>query len=340
MWYLRPFMPLSLPQAFGEYELLERLGTGGMAETFIAVRRGPLALEQRVCLKRILPALESDPTFVKMFLREAKVSALLQHPNIARVLDFGTVDETHFLTLELIEGTDLRTILRSLRRRVEPLDVGLALHVAHALGRALEFAHAADEDGNAAGVVHRDISPSNVLLSHAGDVKLADFGIAKAMNHPGSVQSQALKGKVPYMAPEYAVGRHSSARTDLFSLGVVLYECLAGFRPFDGGNDLHTLERARLGQREPLSHAAPHAPSALVDVVDALLAPEADDRLPNATALLDRLDMLPPPPLARRRLGQLVERVEHEAMGETLPGLAATRPAATQRPRRRLPSRQ
>lgn len=333
-------MTVSPPQDFGEYELLERLGTGGMAETFIAVRRGPFAFEQRVCLKRILPALESDPTFVKMFLREAKVSALLQHPNIARVLDFGMADGTHYLTLELIEGTDLRTVLRTLRRRVEPLDVGLTLHIAHALGRALEFAHAADSDGNTSGVVHRDISPSNVLLSIAGEVKLADFGIAKAMNHPGSIQSHALKGKVPYMAPEYAVGRHSSARTDLFSLGVVLYECLAGFRPFDGGNDLHTLERARLGQREPLAPAAPHAPAALVDVVDALLSPEAEYRLPNATILLDRLDALPPPPLARRQLGHLVRRVTRESMEATLPGLAATRPAATPRPRRRLPSRQ
>jgi serine/threonine protein kinase len=329
----------TLPQSFGAYELYERLGAGGMAETFVASRRGPGALEQRVCLKRVLPALESDPMFVKMFLREARVSALLHHPHIARVLDFGKASDTHFLTLELIEGTNLRTLLRFLRRRAEPLDLGLTLHLAHALGRALEFAHTADVDGFTKGVVHRDISPSNVLLSSAGEVKLADFGIAKAMNQPGSVQSQALKGKVPYMAPEYAIGRHCSARSDLFSLGVVLHECLAGFRPFDGGNDLQTLEQARLGYREPLSSVAPHAPAPLTQLVDALLEPDAKNRPPTATVLLDRLDELPPPVLARRHLGQLVQRVRREPLEATIPGLVATRPAATQRPRRRLPSR-
>ena len=332
-------MPGALPQLFGAYELLERLGTGGMAETFVAKRHAPGALEQRVCLKRILPAFESDPMFVRMFLREARLSALLQHPHIARVLDFGKVDQTHYLTLELVEGTDLRTVLRYLRRRAEPLDTGLALYLAHTLARALDFAHAADSDGVTAGVVHRDISPSNVLLSRAGEVKLADFGIAKAVNHPGSVQSQALKGKVPYMAPEYALGRRCSARSDLFSLGVLLYECLAGFRPFEGGNDLQTLEQARLGDREPLEDVAPHAPPELVSLVDALLEPAAQSRPPTAGVVLDRLNDVPPPALVNRQLGELVRQVERDSLGETLPGLAATRPAATQRPRRRLPSR-
>ncbi len=332
-------MVTALPQVFGAYELLERLGIGGMAETFVAVRRGPGALEQQVCLKRILPTLESDPEFVRMFLREARVSALLHHPHIARVLDFGKADDTHFLTLELIEGTDLRGVLRYLRRRAEPLDIGLVLHLAHSLGRALEFAHAADVDGATTGIVHRDVSPSNVLLSFAGEVKLADFGIAKAMNHPSSVQSQALKGKVPYMAPEYAFGRHCSARSDLFSLGVVLYQSLAGFRPFDGGNDLQTLEQARLGQREPLSAVASHAPTALIEIVDELLAPDPENRLRSATALLDRLERLAPPPLAQRELGTLVGTVCGDAMDATLPGLVATRTAPTRRPPRRLPSR-
>ena len=329
----------TVPQAFGGYELLRRLGAGGMAETFVALRRGPGALEQRVCLKRILPTLESDPVFVEMFLREARLSALLHHPHIARVLDFGQADGTHFLTLELIEGTNLRALLRHLRRRAEPLELGLVIHLARTLGRALEFAHAADPEGTTTGVVHRDVSPSNVLLSLAGEVKLADFGIAKAMNRPSSVQSQVLKGKVPYMAPEYAFGRLCSARSDLFSLGVVLYECLAGFRPFDGGNDLHTLEQARLGHCEPLSRVALGAPVQLVDAVNALLVPEPEHRLATATELLHRLDALPAPALAQRQLGRLVREVAGEP-GAALPGLAATRPAATLRPPKPLPSRQ
>ena len=182
-------MSTALPEPFGDYELIERLGVGGMAETFVAVRRGVGGFEQRVCLKRILPAFAGDAEFVDMFLREARLSALLHHGHIARVLDFGVANGTHYLALELVDGTDLRAVLRHLRVRAEGLDPGLVSYIAHALGLALDFAHAATDEGETKGIVHRDISPSNVLLSNWGEVKLADFGIAKAMNHPASVQS-------------------------------------------------------------------------------------------------------------------------------------------------------
>jgi len=192
-------MLTTTPERFGDYELVERLGVGGMAETFIAIRRGLDGFEQRVCLKRILPTFANDADFVEMFLREARLSALLHHGHIARVVDFGMAGGTHFLTLELIEGADLRALLRHLRRRGESLDPGLTSFIAHALASALDFAHTADAHGNAAGIIHRDVSPSNVLLSKAGEIKLADFGIAKATNLPGSIQSGALKGKIPYL---------------------------------------------------------------------------------------------------------------------------------------------
>ena len=192
-------MPPATSEHFGDYELIERLGVGGMAETFVALRRGLDGFEQRVCLKRILPTFADDADFIEMFRREARLSALLHHGHIARVLDFGIADGTHYLTLELIEGADLRAVLRHLRRRGESLDPGLTSYVAHALASALDFAHTVDEEGHAAGIIHRDVSPSNVLLSNAGEIKLADFGIAKATNLPGSVQSGALKGKIPYV---------------------------------------------------------------------------------------------------------------------------------------------
>ena len=331
-------MPPATPERFGEYELVERLGVGGMAETFVGIRRGPGGFEQRVCLKRILPTFAHDADFVEMFLREARMSALLHHGHIARVLDFGIADGAHYLTLELIEGTDLRAALRHLRRRGESLDAGLTSYVANALASALDFAHTADENGVAAGIIHRDVSPSNVLLSNAGEIKLADFGIAKATNLPGSIQSGALKGKIPYMAPEYALGHECSPRSDLFSLGVLLYECLAGHRPFDGGSDLQTLDRARTGRHESLHEAASHTPKPMADAIESLLAADPEERPRNAAAFMSMLADVPPPPLARRELGALVRSIEKDDSLPTAPGLASTRPAPTRRPRKRGPS--
>jgi serine/threonine protein kinase len=333
-------MAALLPESFAEYELVDRLGVGGMAETFVAVRSGDGGFEQRVCLKRILPVFADEKDFVGMFLREARLSALLHHPHIARVLDFGIVADTHYLALELIEGIDLRALLRHFRMRAEGLPAGLTAYVGRALAGALDFAHTADSEGRVAGIVHRDVSPSNVLLSTAGEVKLADFGIAKAMSRPGSIQSAALKGKIPYMAPEYALGRRCSARSDLFSLGVVLYECLAGARPFDADNDMATLERARKGLRKPLETFVHDAPRALIEAVEMLIEPAPADRPANAGALLDLLEPVSEPPLAQRDLGHLVRSVERDGLSTSLPGLASTRAAsATRRPRKPLPSR-
>ncbi|MDH3623719.1 MAG: serine/threonine protein kinase [Myxococcales bacterium] len=332
-------MAPTTPERFGEYELVRRLGVGGMAEAFLAIRRGPAGFEQRVCLKRILTTFQDDPDFIQMFLREARLSALLHHVHIARVLDFGVAEGAHYLTLELIEGTDLRRVLAHLREHGETLSHELTAYVATALAFALDFAHTADEDGKPAGIVHRDVSPSNVLLSKAGEIKLSDFGIAKETNRPGSIRSTALKGKIPYMAPEYALGRHCDARTDLFSLGVLLYECLAGRRPFDGENDIETLDRARRGKHEPLGALAPEAPAALVSAIESLLKPQSARRPPNAGAFLDQLADAPPPPLARRHLGELVRLTLQRSPALVAPGLASTRPAATLRPRKRLRSR-
>ena len=202
-----------------------------MAETFLAVRRGPGAFEQKVCVKRILPAFEQDQDFVRQFLEEARVSAQLRHANIVQVLDFGVVDGSHYLALELVEGMDLHKLLRSLGDRGETMTSGLVVYLATELANALEYAHGGGGQSTSP-VVHRDISPSNVLVSRAGEVKLTDFGIAKAAHGPGPIPTTGVvKGKVPYMAPEYALSGKSDPRSDLFALGVLLFEALAGRRP-------------------------------------------------------------------------------------------------------------
>ena len=317
------------PQRFGDYELVHRLGVGGMAETFLAIRRGPAGFQQRVCLKRILATFEQDPSFVDMFLREARLSALLHHGHIAQVLDFGEVAGTYYLTLELVEGTDLRHVIRHGQRNGASMTPDLTIYLAHALAAALEFAHTADERGEPKGIVHRDVSPSNVLLSNAGEVKLTDFGIAKAMNAPNSIQSGALKGKIPYMAPEYATGGNFDARSDLFSLGVTLYESLTGRRPYDGASDMETLARARRGARVPLSKLAGDSPRPFVMAVDSLLSPDPGDRPEHAGAFLDALAGTAPSALARRQLGALVRSIPAPASNRDETALAETRPAAT-----------
>ena len=294
------------PPQFGPYELVDRLGVGGMAETYVAIRRGVGGFEQRVCLKRILPAFERDPNFIRLFMREARVSARLRHSNIAQVVDFGLVGESHFLALELIEGMDLRKLLRSLATQGQKLEVGLAIHLAYELANALDFAHAADSTGKPSGVVHRDISSSNVLVSRAGEIKLTDFGIAKAVSQVATIQSGTIKGKVPYMAPEYATSGHFDARSDLFSFGVVLYECLAGRRPFDAKTDIETLKRIINEDYVRLADLELEASPTFVRAIDRLLHADPTKRFANASHFLDALAGTTPPPTARQSLGKLV----------------------------------
>jgi len=304
---------------FGPYELVSRLGAGGMAETFLAVRRGPGSFEQQVCLKRILPAFEQDAEFVRLFLEEARIAATLRHANVVQVLDFGVTEGSHFMALELVDGLDLRALLRTLRKRGESMTSGLVSHLAYEISNALEYAHRVDATGQVRGVVHRDISPSNVLLSTAGGVKLADFGIAKAMDKTHVTRSGSTKGKVPYMAPEYALAAEYDARSDLFSLGVTLYECLVGERPFDGATELDTMRRIQDGEHTPLSERLPTAPTALVDAIERLIMPDKNARFANAAALQDALVDVAPPPTARRILGELVrgaQRTRDEEMGK------------------------
>lgn len=302
---------MSVNPRFGPYELVRRLGIGGMAETYLAVRRGPAGFVQHVCVKRILSAFESDPEFVRQFLDEARLAATLRHANIAQVVDFGEVDGSHYLALELVDGMDLRELFLKLRERGARLDPPLVTLIALDLAAALEFAHTPSRGRHA--VVHRDVSPSNVLVSRAGDVYLTDFGIARTLGAKRVTESGIVRGKVPYMAPEYALRSTFDGRTDLFGVGVMLYEALAGQRPFDGMTDLDTLQRIQTGSCEPLATFAPSAPRELVAAIEILLRPDPDERFPTAAQLVEALAPVSPPATARRQLAELVR-----SFGESL----------------------
>lgn len=235
-------VPEALPQKLGSYRLHRRLGVGGMAETFVASRDDAPEL---VCVKKVLPAFARDRAFVEQFQREAAVAGQLRHPNVVALIDFGAHEGELFMAMELVEGIDLSELLQAEPGRRLPIDV--AALVIHDLALGLGHAHGA-------AIVHRDVTPSNVLLGRDGRVKLADFGVAKALTSTTAATATGfLKGKVPYMAPEYIQGQGVSPKIDLFSLGVVLYEALAGRRPFVGTNDVEVMMRLMTTRAAPLT---------------------------------------------------------------------------------------
>jgi len=315
------------PTRIGPYEVVSRIGVGGMAETYVAVRRGPGEFVQRVCLKCIRPDLVADPEFVRQFMQEATLAARLRHTTIASVLDFGESGDEYFMALELIDGVDLRELLLAFP---QGLAEGLVLQIAIELCTALDFAHRGGGVSSEGAIVHRDVSPSNTLISLEGEVKLTDFGIARSLGGPQHTRTGIVKGKVPYIAPEYARTGRFDERCDLYSLGVLLYESLCGERPHEAATDLDTLERASRGEHISLAARIPGS-AALAEIVEQLLTPEPELRFQSAAAVIEALSALPPPPRARRELGALVtelrqKRTEREALQRAS---APPMPAAT-----------
>jgi len=226
----------------GPYLLGDRLGLGGMAEVYVAQRAGPRGFAKRFAVKRILPELAQDPRFVAMFCDEARICAALCHPNIVQVVDFGEANGELFMAMEFVDGVSLARLLRTVSARRERFPRAVALHIAHEVLRGLAFAHQAqDEHGRPLGIVHRDVSPGNVLIGRAGDVKLGDFGIVRSEFVDRRTYPGELKGKVGYMSPEQVMGTDVDPRSDLFTVGIILAEMLLARPLFSGQNEFEIL---------------------------------------------------------------------------------------------------
>jgi serine/threonine protein kinase len=277
------------PVLLGKYELLKRVRVGGMAEVFRA--RDPARPDQLVAIKRILPSFTDEADYVAMFIDEAQLSARFQHRCIAAAIELGRADDELYLAMEYVDGLDLGSLLRRARARGEPLPVAIACRIASELCSALEYAHdLCDEQGTPLGIVHRDVSPQNVLVSFAGEVKLIDFGIAKSTEQRMRTAAGLLKGKYGYLSPEQAQGHEVDRRSDLFSLGVCLYEMLSAQRLFLGATDFSTIGRVRKAEVPPLRDCAPDVPEELAAIVLRALARDRSARYQTAGELGAALD--------------------------------------------------
>lgn len=324
----------TLPCPYGKYELLERIGEGGMAEVFRARLPGRAGFEKIVVIKRILPHLATRKHVVEMFLDEARLTAQVQHKNIVQVFELGEHEESGeiFMVLEYIAGKDLRGLLRHAQRQGMRIPPWFTLHVMAEVLDGLAYAHElTDEHGQPRNVIHRDVSPSNIFVSFLGEVKLGDFGIAKEREQTSLTRTGQLKGKIAYMSPEQLFGEKIDQRADVFAAGVVLWELLTQHRLFGGRPDIGALKMICEGPRPAASTHMPDIPPALDDCVLAALAIDRGRRTSSArdlqSRLLELLHQLRPiikPPEVRRVIQVLLGRQKAEgqefALDRTLLG--------------------
>src|SRR5262245_60518077 len=238
------------------YHVVSKIAHGGMAVIFLAQQNGEQGFKKPVVLKRILPALARDAAFVRMLVDEAHIASTLNHSNLVQVLDLEKSNDQYFLVLEFVDGWSLEQIRRRAQKAKLKFPLPLALSIVSALCRGLAYVHTRERNGTPLGIVHRDVTPQNVLLSQQGEVKLADFGIAKAVGKSEKSATGIIKGKFAYMSPEQTQARPLDARSDLFSVGTVLYLLVTGRKPFDGATDADVIMQVR--------RARPAKPSTLI----------------------------------------------------------------------------
>jgi serine/threonine protein kinase len=273
------------PRKFGKYELLERVGDGGMAEVFRARLPGVLGFEKIVVIKKILPHLAKKRRFVDMFVAEAKLAAEVQHKNVVQVFELGQVQETgdFYMAMEFVHGTDLRHVLGYTTKKNLRLPAWFSVYVVTEILEGLHFAHMlADEEGRSRNIVHRDVTPSNIFISNKGEVKLGDFGVARDDSRESKTRTGQLKGKIGYMSPEQVRSLPVDSRTDVFAVGILLWECLAQRRLFKGRSDFEAMTLICNAPRTPPSSHASDIPPALDKVVLSALDPSLERRIQSA----------------------------------------------------------
>jgi serine/threonine protein kinase len=276
---------------FGQYRLLEKIATGGMAEVWKARMKGVEGFQKTVAIKKILPHMSDNEEFLTMFVDEAKLAAQLSHNNIIHIYDLGKIANSYFIAMEYIDGHDLRSILKKSEETGQPVTIELALFVASKIAQALDYAHRKrDFDEKELGLVHRDVSPQNFLISYEGDIKLCDFGIAKAASKASHTIAGALKGKLQYMSPEQAWGKTIDNRSDIFALAAVLFEMLTRQKLFSGESEMSVLEQVREGRVKPPSSLNDEVSPEIDAIVLKALGKEPENRYQTAGDLARDLD--------------------------------------------------
>ncbi|QRN97508.1 protein kinase [Archangium violaceum] len=333
----------------GRYQLLDKLATGGMAEVYLARATGPMGFEKELVVKRILPHLAADGRFVEMFLAEARLAARLNHPHIVQIFDFGEADGTWYLAMEYIDGLNLRVLSKRAREAGMELPPASCARIIASVCEGLAYAHERTDPttGEPLGIIHRDISPDNILLSREGAVKVVDFGIAKMAGQELRTQTGVVKGKLAYMPPERFREVEMDRRMDVYALGVVLYELLTGHKPYEAGSEGQLVRAILYEQPVPAVKWRPELPPALRRILERAMAKEREQRYADCRALqsdLEHFILSTGEPVGAWQLARLLARVterpgdEKTVVESGVPGPVRQARAPTPKPMQRVPT--
>ena len=317
----------------GKYTLIKKLAVGGMAEVFLARADGPMGFAKKCVVKRILPHFNDDPRFIEMFLGEATLAAQLDHPNLVQIFDFGQHDGQYYLAMEYIDGANLRELSRATRRQQGPMSLALAARIISVAAEGLHFAHELrSESGEFLNLVHRDISPDNILVARNGSVKVVDFGIAKASSQPHLTKSGMIKGKMAYMPPEQLARETLDRRADLFALGICFYELVTGGMPFDATSEVSIIQA--IMSQKPLEKPTayrPDCPPDLEAIIEKCLEKDRDRRYLSCVELqadIEQFIKRTGETVGTREIAQLVETTFAGEADATIANGSPATPAA------------